>query len=153
MAEQNITHNNMKKLVYAALLLFGLSMTTVCFAQEPIIINSDGIEEALSDQDIYQIVEEMPSFPGGEEKLYEFIANNVQYPQEAKERGIQGRVFVGFIVERDGTFSNFKILRSIGGGCDEEAMRVIMAMPKWTPGKQHGKAVRVSYKIPIKFSL
>ena len=111
------------------------------------------VEEEVSETEIFQIVEEMPSFPGGEGKLMEYVAKNIKYPQIARETGIQGRVFVGFVVEPDGSISNVKLLRGIGGGCDEEAMRVVKSMPKWKPGKQRGKAVRVSYQIPVFFKL
>ena len=83
----------------------------------------------------------------------EYVAKNIKYPQIARETGIQGRVFVSFVVEPDGSISNVKLLRGIGGGCDEEAMRVIKSLPKWKPGKQRGKAVRVSYQIPVFFKL
>ena len=111
------------------------------------------VEEEVSETEIFQIVEEMPSFPGGEGKLMEYVAKNIKYPQIARETGIQGRVFIGFVVEPDGSVSNVKLLRGIGGGCDEEAMRVVKSMPKWKPGKQRGKAVRVSYQIPVFFKL
>ena len=110
-------------------------------------------EEEVVEQEIFKIVEEMPSYPGGEQKLMEYVAKNIKYPQIARETGIQGRVFVGFVVEPDGSVSNVKILRGIGGGCDEEAVRVIKSLPKWKPGKQRGKAVRVSYQIPVLFKL
>ena len=110
-------------------------------------------EEEVVEQEIFQIVEEMPSFPGGEQKLLEYVAKNTKYPQIARESGIQGRVFIGFVVETDGGISNVKVLRGIGGGCDEEAVRVIKSLPKWKPGKQRGKAVRVSYQIPVNFKL
>ena len=102
---------------------------------------------------VYQIVEEMPQFPGGETKLMEYIAKNLTYPQEAKDKGIDGRVFVAMMIEKDGSVSNVKVLRGIGGGCDEEAVRVISALPKWKPGKMNGEPVRVSYQIPINFKL
>ena len=111
------------------------------------------VEEEVQEQEIFQIVEQMPEFPGGEGKLMEYVAKNIKYPQIARETGIQGRVFVGFVVEPDGSISNVKLLRGIGGGCDEEAMRVIKSLPKWKPGKQRGKAVRVSYQIPVFFKL
>ena len=110
-------------------------------------------EEEVVEAEIFQIVEEMPAFPGGEAKLMEYVAKNIKYPQIARETGIQGRVFVGFVVEPDGSVSNVKVLRGIGGGCDEEAMRVVKSMPKWKPGKQRGKAVRVSYMLPVNFKL
>ncbi len=105
------------------------------------------------DNEVYQIAENMPKFPGEDQKMWEFISHNIQYPQEALEKRIQGRVFVGFIVEPDGSLSDVKVLRSLGSGCDEEAMRVIKSMPKWEPGKQRGQAVRVSYQIPVDFRL
>ena len=111
------------------------------------------VEEEVVEQEIFQIVEEMPAFPGGEQKLMEYVGKNIKYPQIARETGIQGRVFIGFVVEPDGSVSNVKLLRGIGGGCDEEAMRVVKSMPKWKPGKQRGKAVRVSYQIPVFFKL
>ena len=110
-------------------------------------------EEEVQEQEIFQIVEEMPAYPGGDQKLMEYVAKNIKYPQIARETGIQGRVFVGFVVEPDGSVSNVKVLRGIGGGCDEEAMRVVKSMPKWKPGKQRGKAVRVSYMLPVNFKL
>jgi len=110
-------------------------------------------EEDVQEQEIFQIVEEMPAYPGGEGKLMEYVAKNIKYPQIARETGIQGRVFVGFVVEPDGSVSNVKVLRGIGGGCDEEAIRVVKGMPKWKPGKQRGKAVRVSYMLPVNFKL
>ena len=110
-------------------------------------------EEEVVEQEIFQIVEEMPAFPGGEAKLMEYVGKNVKYPQIARESGIKGRVFISFVVEPDGSVSNVKVLRGIGGGCDEEAMRVVKAMPKWKPGKQRGKAVRVSYMLPVNFQL
>ena len=111
------------------------------------------VEEEVVEQEIFQIVEEMPAFPGGEQKLMEYVGKNIKYPQIARETGIQGRVFIGLVVEPDGSVSNVKLLRGIGGGCDEEAMRVVKSMPKWKPGKQRGKAVRVSYQIPVFFKL
>ena len=111
------------------------------------------VDEEVVEQEIFKIVEEMPSFPGGEAKLMEYVSKNIKYPQIARETGIQGRVFVNFVVEPDGSVSNVTVLRGIGGGCDEEAMRVVKNMPKWKPGKQRGKAVRVQYMLPVNFRL
>ena len=112
------------------------------------------LDIATSEEDtVYQTVEEMPEFPGGEQAIFDFIGQNVKYPQEAQEKGIAGRVLVNFIIEKDGSVSNVKVLRGIGGGCDEESVRVISAMSKWKPGKQNGKPVRVSFIIPIIFKL
>ena len=102
---------------------------------------------------VYNIVDVMPEFPGGAEAMMKYIANNVKYPEEAKEQGISGRVFVQFVIEKDGSVSNVKVLRRIGGGCDEEAVRVVKAMPKWKPGMREGKPVRVSYNLPLNFKL
>ena len=110
-------------------------------------------KEGPDERGIYQIVEEMPEFPGGEEAIREFVAKNIQYPQKAIDAGAYGRVFVGFVIEPDGSVSNVTLLRGIGFGCDEEAMRVVKMMPKWQPGMQNGEAVRVSYMIPINFKL
>ena len=107
-----------------------------------------------NEPEVYMIVDEMPEFPGGDDKLMEFIAGQTKYPQEAKEKGIQGRVFVSFIVEQDGSITDIKVLLpSIGKGCDEEAIRVVESMPKWKPGKLNGKLVRVRYQVPVEFKL
>lgn len=110
-------------------------------------------EESAEEVQIFMVVESMPEFPGGESALYGYLAENIKYPQMAKESGIQGRVFVTFVVERDGSVTDVRVLRGIGGGCDEEAIRVVQNMPKWTPGKQRGKSVRVQYNLPVKFTL
>jgi periplasmic protein TonB len=110
-------------------------------------------EESAEEVQIFMVVESMPAYPGGEAELYKFLAENIKYPQMAKESGIQGRVFVTFVVERDGSVTDVRVLRGIGGGCDEEAIRVVQNMPKWTPGKQRGKSVRVQYNLPVKFTL
>ena len=110
-------------------------------------------EEEISEAEIFTVVESMPEFPGGMGELMKFLAQNIKYPPLAKESGIQGRVFINFVVEPTGKISNVKVLRGIGGGCDEEAVRVVESMPSWKPGKQRGKAVRVSYNLPVKFTL
>jgi protein TonB len=110
-------------------------------------------DEEVVEEQIFLVVENMPEFPGGEAAMYKFIGKNIEYPRMAKESGISGRVYVTFVVEKDGSVTDVKILRGIGGGCDEEAVRVIKAMPRWNPGKQRGKPVRVQYRMPIKFTL
>ena len=112
--------------------------------------------EPVEDEDrpgVYIVVDQMPEFPSGDKGLYEFIADNIKYPAEAKEEGIKGRVFVNFIVEPDGSVSDIRVLRGIGGGCDEEAVRVVKSMPRFKPGMQDGETVRVSYTIPVFFRL
>ena len=110
-------------------------------------------EEEEEEQTIFQVVENDPEFPGGVEAMYKYLAQNIKYPQLARENNITGRVYVTFVVERDGSVSGVRVLRDIGGGCGAEAVRVVKSMPKWTPGKQRGKAVRVQYNLPVNFSL
>ena len=106
------------------------------------------------DDDIFDVVEEMPVFPGGQTGLMEFIAKNLRYPVKAQKEGIQGRVIARFIVEKDGSVSNLAVARrSASSELDAEAIRVLSTMPKWTPGKQRGKEVRVKYTVPIAFRL
>jgi TonB family protein len=115
---------------------------------------SDSVRIAqLSNANTFMVVETMPQFPGGEIALYRFLAENIRYPDEAKRKGIQGRVFVTFIVEVDGSVKEARVLLGIGGGCDEEAVRVVRSMPKWKPGEIKGKPVRVQYNLPIKFTI
>jgi len=111
------------------------------------------IIEQPEEKKIFTVVEENPQFPGGESAMYKYLAEVISYPEEAKELGIQGRVFVNFLIETDGSVTHVKVLRGIGGGCDEEAIRVVRNMPGWKPGKQRGIPVRVSFNLPIKFTL
>ncbi len=102
---------------------------------------------------VFAIVEQMPSFPGGEEKRIAFLARNIRYPEKAIENAIQGKVYVSFVVKRNGNLADFKVLQGIGSGCDEEVLRVVKMMPKWSPGKQDGKAVDVLYNMAVIFKL
>ena len=102
---------------------------------------------------VYDVVDEMPQFPGGSSKLFEFLARNVRYPAEAEKAGAQGRVIVSFVIEKDGSVSNAKTVKAIHPALDAEALRVINGMPKWTPGKQKGEATRVKYIVPVTFRL
>lgn len=110
-------------------------------------------EEEIVEEEVFLSVEENPEFPGGPAKLLEYVQKNLKYPMMARESDIQGRVFVGFVVEKDGSISNVRVLRGIGGGCDEEAVRVVQSLPKFKPGKQRGNPVRVQYTLPIVFKL
>lgn len=110
-------------------------------------------EEEKEDTPVFFIVEDMPEFPGGQLALRKFIAQAVKYPVIAQENGIQGKVFVNFVVAKDGSITNAKIARGVDPSLDKEALRVIMSLPKWKPGKQGGKPVRVSYTVPINFQL
>ena len=102
---------------------------------------------------IFSVCEEMPEFPGGTEKFMEYLSSNIKYPEEAKEKGISGRVFIQFVIEKDGSVTNVKVMKGIGALCDDEAVRVVKSMPKWKPGKQKGKPVRVNYILPVSFKL
>lgn len=110
-------------------------------------------EEDETETPIFTVVENEPEFPGGMEALYKYLAQNIKYPQLARENNITGKVYVTFVVEKDGSIANPKVLRDIGGGCGAEAIRVVKAMPKWNPGKQRGKAVRVQFNLPVNFNL
>lgn len=110
-------------------------------------------EEEVEEEEIFLVVEEDAEFPGGLEALSKYLAENIKYPQLAKENNITGRVFVSFVVEKNGSVGNIKILRDIGGGCGAEAVRVVKAMPKWKPGKQRGKPVRSQFNLPVNFDL
>ena len=102
---------------------------------------------------VYEIVEDMPTFPGGVTELMKWLDSHVRYPTAAIRDGIQGRVFVSFIVEPDGSISNAKLVRRVDPSLDQEALRVVAEMPKWIPGKQNGAAVRVKYNVPVTFKL
>ncbi len=110
-------------------------------------------EEDIDEDEIFDVVESQPSFPGGDIARIRFLYENIQYPAMARETGIQGRVYITFVVEKDGSITDVRLLKGIGGGCDEESIRVVKAMPKWIPGKQRERAVRVQFVLPIKFTL
>lgn len=110
-------------------------------------------EEEVVEEQIFTIVEEMPEYPGGEIEMRKYLGKAIKYPQMAQDAGISGTVFLTFEVDKDGNIKDVKVLRGIGGGCDEEAVRVVKAMPKWKPGKQRGKPVRVQFTLPVKFTL
>lgn len=101
----------------------------------------------------FRVVEDMPEFPGGDEALMKYLQRNLSYPEMASRTGTQGTVYVNFEVDKQGWIKDVTVLRGIGGGCDEEAIRVVKAMPQWTPGMQRGKAVRVLITLPVKFKL
>jgi TonB family protein len=102
---------------------------------------------------VFTVVEQAPTFPGGLDKFYSFLGANIKYPAKAKENKVEGKVFLSFVIEEDGSLSNMKILRDIGYDCGKEAVRVMKLSPKWRPGVQNGKKVRVQYNLPITFSL
>lgn len=102
---------------------------------------------------VFDVVEQMPSFPGGNGALLEYLATHVKYPVVAQENGVQGRVIVSFVVEKDGSITDVRVVRSVDPSLDREAARVVSSMPRWTPGKQNGSAVRVKYNVPVMFKL
>jgi TonB family protein len=103
--------------------------------------------------EVFDVVEESPEFPGGMEAWNNFLRKNLKYPSQARRMGIEGTVYAVFEIRTDGSVQNIELLRGIGGGCDEEAMRVIAASPKWIPGKQRGRLVTVRMRLPIRFKL
>ena len=111
------------------------------------------IKNAESTEKTFEVVEQMPAFPGGDAALMKYLSENIKYPEAAEKAGEQGRVVVNFIVEKDGAISNVYVVRSVTPTLDAEAVRVIKAMPKWVPGKQDGQFVRVKYNVPVSFRL
>ena len=111
-------------------------------------------EEEPEEQTIFEVVEQMPEFPnGGMAGLMQYLSKNIKYPTIAQENGTQGRVIIQFVVERDGTISDVRVARGVDPYLDKEAVRVVKSMPKWIPGKQNGKAVRVKFTVPVMFRL
>jgi TonB family protein len=102
---------------------------------------------------VFNVVEQMPKFPGGPAEMMKFLGENVRYPEAAHKAGIQGRVIVNFVVEADGTISNVKVVKKVSDDLDGEAVRLVGSMPKWEPGMQNGEAVRVEYTMPVTFKL
>ena len=102
---------------------------------------------------VFDVVEQMPSFPGGPSALMQYLSSNIKYPVVAEENGVQGRVVCTFVVERDGSITDVRVIKSVDPSLDKEAVRVVKSMPKWIPGKQNGSAVRVKYTVPVTFRL
>ena len=111
------------------------------------------VEEPEKEEEIFQVVEAMPEFPGGTAELMKWLQKNIKYPSISQENGVQGRVIVQFVVNRDGSIVDPVVLRSVDPYLDKEALRVVSAMPKWKPGEQRGKTVRVKFTLPIQFRL
>ncbi|MGR3812273.1 energy transducer TonB [Jiulongibacter sp. NS-SX5] len=118
----------------------------------PAVTKPAGLGKPKEEQ-IFTAVEQQPEFPGGTAEMYKFIGNNIKYPAAAQRANVSGRVFVKFVVEKDGSIGKIDVLKGIGFGCDEEAIRVIKAMPKWNPGRQNGKNVRVWFTMPVFYQL
>lgn len=110
-------------------------------------------QEKPVEEKVFDVVEQMPQFPGGDAALFEYLSTHIKYPTIAEENGVQGRVIVTFVVERDGSITDVKVVKSVDPSLDKEASRVVAGMPKWIPGKQNGSAVRVKYNVPVTFRL
>ena len=136
---QNIRIMN-KLFIIALLTLTGMS-------------NAMAQQEVALEEKVYEVVEEMPSFPEGQDGVFGYISKNIHYPVVAEENGIQGRVLVSFIIEKDGSLTDFVIEKSVDPSLDKEAIRLVRSMPKWNPGKKDGQSVNVKYTLPITFRL
>ena len=133
----------MKKLIMMSLMaIFGL---TAVSAQKTVV--------AQKNQQVFDVVEQMPEYPGGIQALFEYLQQNVKYPADVEKQKIEGRVIATFVVETDGSINNVEVAKPAFPSLDAEAVRVLSAMPKWKPGMQSGKVVRVKYTVPINFSL
>ena len=135
----------MKRLIFMSLMAT-CCLTTV-LAQKTVVSQKDQKEEP------FDVVEDMPAFPGGMEAMIQFISSNIQYPADAQKQKVDGRVLVNFVVEKDGSITEVKVVKPTFPSLDAEAIRVVKAMPKWKPGYQRGQAVRVQFTMPINFSL
>lgn len=133
----------MKVIVLIALMaVFGF---TTASAQKTVI--------SQKNEKVFDVVEQMPEYPGGMQALFEFLKENIKYPEDAQKQKVEGRVLAKFVVETDGSISNIEVVKHAFPSLDAEAVRVIQAMPNWTPGKQKGQAVRVKFVVPINFNL
>jgi len=137
----------MKKL----LLILVLFIPFLSFSQTASIVKDDKLESSADSLFNYPFIEVVPEFRGGRQSWTQFIAGNMHYPLEAFRQNVSGKVILQFIIEKNGNLSNLKVLKGLGAGCDEEAIRVVRLSQPWTPGQQNGKAVRVSYIMPLIF--
>ena len=117
------------------------------------VIATEPVKPKEEENKVFDVVEQMPSYPGGMGALMQYLSSHIKYPAIAEENGIQGRVICTFVVERDGSITDVRIAKSVDPSLDKEAMRVVSSMPKWIPGKQNGSAVRVKYTLPVTFRL
>lgn len=137
----------MKKILFIALLSFGFMANAMAQHFDE---GEEVIEQSESDK-VFEVVEKMPSFPGGPGAMYDFLAKNIKYPEVAVECGIQGSVIVTFIVKKDGSLSDVRVAKSVDPSLDKEAVRVVKSMPKWIPGIEKGKYVNVKFTLPVTF--
>jgi protein TonB len=125
----------------------------LCFTISAALGQEDSSLSRNDSKIITTAVTMLPSFPGGAQAFFRFISHNLKYPGKARDNNTQGSVTISFVVEKDGTISDVKVETGLGDGCDEEALRIIKLSPRWIPGKQNGRAVRVTYSVPVKFTL
>ncbi len=152
--------NELQKRLKNVTIIAGISLGIIYFlsttygkpSYEPATHEKTVITDKDNDE-IKEVIDSMPTYPGGNKALREFISKNLEYPEKAQKKGIQGKVFVVFVVEKDGKITNVRVIKSVNKYLDKEAMRVIKLMPKWNPGMQKGKPVRVKFTVPINFVL
>ena len=116
-------------------------------------VNAQKTVVSKKNQKVYDVVEQMPEYPGGMVAFMDYLIQNMKYPEDAEKQKVEGRVIANFVVETDGSISNVNVVKQVFPSLDAEAIRVLQAMPKWTPGKQNGKPVRVKYTVPVTFKL
>jgi protein TonB len=136
-------------------LVFSVDGPVRCYENIRVTFNSKRAkpDDPYTGEKVFDVVDEMPTFPGGAKGLYEYLARAIKYPVVAEENGIQGRVICTFVVEPDGSITNVRVVKSIDPSLDKEARRVLKNMPNWNPGKHYGKEVRVKYTVPVTFRL
>ena len=139
----------MKKILFIALLSFGFMANAMAQHFDE---GEEVIEQSESDK-VFEVAEKMPSFPGGQDALFDFIEKNIKYPKVAEDNGIQGRVILTFIVKKDGSLSDVRVAKSVDPSLDKEAVRIIKSMPKWNPGIHRGRYVNVKFTVPVTFRL
>ncbi|MCQ2300630.1 MAG: energy transducer TonB [Bacteroidales bacterium] len=139
----------MKKL-FIALMLIGVAAAACAQSDAKATTKAN---DATAEEEVFLIVEQEAEFPGGLDALSKYLSANLTYPQEARDANVEGKVIVQFVIEKNGKVSNIKVLRDIGSGCGEEAVRVIKGMPRWKPGQQRGKPVRCQFTLPVNFQL
>ena len=139
----------MKKILFIALLSFGFMANAMAQHFDE---GEEVIEQSESDK-VFDVVDKMPSFPGGQGAMYDFMAMNIQYPKGAEDYGIQGRVILTFIVKKDGSLSDVRVAKSEDPALDKEAVRLVKSMPKWSPGIEKGQFVNVKFTVPVTFRL
>lgn len=156
-AKYGLTARSQQKITRLSTLVISLWIATeAVFAQgnvQDLPFYEFGTTVFTPDTTVYTVVEKQPEFPGGRQALETYLSATVRYPSEAKKVGVKGRVFASFVVEPEGNITNIQLLKGLGYGCDEEAIRVVQNMPCWAPGSQSGRLLRVKYNLPILFGI